>query len=55
MAGAAGLRAQRDRRGDLVADILRWRPGGSLLDPAITQRVLDRMRNGAEDDARWPA
>ena len=52
MAGAAGYVLKEVGGRDLVADIRTVGAGRSLLDPVVTQRVLDRMRNGDGDDAR---
>jgi len=51
MAGAAGYVLKQIRGGDLVEGIRRVGAGESLLDPAVTARVLDRIRNprGNED------
>jgi two-component system, NarL family, response regulator DevR len=51
MAGAAGYVLKQIRGGDLVDAIRRVGAGESLLDPAVTARVLDRVRNpqGNED------
>ena len=45
MAGAAGYVLKQIRGGDLVDAIRRVAAGESLLDPAVTARVLDRVRN----------
>jgi len=45
MAGAAGYVLKQIRGSDLVDAIVRVGRGESLLDPAITARVLDRLRN----------
>src|SRR5438477_9654587 len=52
MAGAAGYVLKQIRGGELVEAIRRVARGESLLDPAVTARVLDRLRNPkpAEDD-----
>ena len=52
MAGAAGYVLKQIRGSDLVAGIRRVAAGESLLDPAVTARVLERLRNPrpAEDD-----
>ncbi|MDZ4277749.1 MAG: response regulator transcription factor [Dehalococcoidia bacterium] len=47
MAGASGYLLKQTRSQDLVAAIGRVAGGESLLDPAVTQRVLDRVRSGA--------
>jgi DNA-binding NarL/FixJ family response regulator len=52
MAGAAGYVLKQVGGRDLVADIRTVGAGRSLLDPGVTQRVLDRMRHGDEDDSR---
>jgi two-component system, NarL family, response regulator DevR len=44
MAGAAGYVLKQIRGADLVAAIRRVAPGESLLDPAVTARVLERLR-----------
>ena len=51
MAGAAGYVLKQIRGGDLVDGIRRVASGESLLDPAVTARVLERVRNpqGAQD------
>src|SRR3954463_4568004 len=48
MAGAAGDLLQQARGPDLVAATRPVAAGGSLLDPAVTQRVLERIRTGAD-------
>jgi DNA-binding NarL/FixJ family response regulator len=48
MAGAAGYVLKQIRGNDLVAAIRTVAAGGSLLDPAVTQRVLERIRTGAD-------
>jgi DNA-binding NarL/FixJ family response regulator len=45
MAGASGYLLKRIRGNDLVDAIRRVASGQSLLDPAVTQRVLERIRN----------
>jgi two-component system, NarL family, response regulator DevR len=50
MAGAAGFVLKQIRGGDLVAAIRRVAAGESLLDPAITARVLERLRTPTHDD-----
>jgi DNA-binding NarL/FixJ family response regulator len=44
LAGAAGYVLKEVRGGDLVNAIRRVGRGESLLDPAVTTRVLDRLR-----------
>jgi two-component system, NarL family, response regulator DevR len=48
MAGAAGYVLKQIRGNDLVDAVRRVAAGQSLLDPAVTQRVLERIRNGVE-------
>jgi len=48
MAGAAGYLLKQIRGGDLVAAVRRVAAGQSLLDPAVTRRVIDRVRQGPE-------
>jgi two-component system, NarL family, response regulator DevR len=50
MAGAAGYVLKQIRGGDLVEAIRRVGAGESLLDPAVTARVLDRVRNPQGDE-----
>jgi DNA-binding NarL/FixJ family response regulator len=52
MAGAAGYLLKQVRENDLVAAIRTVAAGGSLLEPAVIQNVLDRVRSGSEDDQR---
>src|SRR5215213_66858 len=47
MAGAAGYVLKQIRSGELLDATRRVAEGQSLLDPAITGKVLDRLRNGA--------
>ena len=48
MAGAAGYVLKQIRGTDLVDGIRRVAAGQSLLDPAVTARVLERIRHGPE-------
>lgn len=48
MAGAAGYVLKQVRGTDLVETVRRVAAGQSMLDPAVTQRVLDRIRSGVE-------
>ena len=48
MAGAAGYVLKQIRGTDLVDTVRRIAAGQSLLDPAVTQRVLERIRRGVE-------
>ncbi len=55
MAGAAGYVLKQIRGNDLVDAVRRIAAGQSLLDPAVTERVLDRLRSGpTRDDALAP-
>ncbi|MCW3818377.1 response regulator transcription factor [Micromonospora sp. DR5-3] len=49
MAGAAGYVLKQIRGTDLVDAVRRVAAGQSLLDPAITTRVLERIRSGVEE------
>ncbi len=49
MAGAAGYVLKQIRGTDLVGAVRRVAGGQSLLDPAVTQRVLERIRHGVEE------
>jgi two-component system, NarL family, response regulator DevR len=50
MAGAAGFVLKQIRGGDLVTAIRRVAAGESLLDPAVTAKVLDRLRFPTHED-----
>lgn len=52
MAGAAGYVLKQVRGNDLVNAIRAVGAGESLLDPVLTERVLDRIRSGPERDER---
>src|SRR3984957_2034975 len=52
MAGAAGYVLKQVGSLDLVDTIRRAGAGESLLDPALTERVLDRLREGPKLDPR---
>jgi DNA-binding NarL/FixJ family response regulator len=52
MAGAAGYVLKQVGGRDLVDDIRTVGAGGTLLDPAMTRRVLERVRRGPEEDQR---
>jgi len=52
MAGAAGYLLKEIKGTDLVDAIRRVADGQSLLDPAVTTRVLDRLRDGPPKDER---
>jgi DNA-binding NarL/FixJ family response regulator len=48
MAGASGYLLKQIRGTDLVDGVRRVAAGQSLLDPAVTQRVLERVRTGSQ-------
>ena len=50
MAGAAGYVLKQVRGAELVDGIRRVAAGHSLLDPALTSRVLERIRRAPEED-----
>lgn len=52
MAGAAGYLLKQVKGQDLVAGVRQVARGQSLLDPAVTARVLERLRAGPETDER---
>ena len=52
MAGAAGYVLKQIRGNDLAEAVRRVASGESLLDPAVTRRLLDRLRNPAPADDR---
>jgi two-component system, NarL family, response regulator DevR len=52
MAGASGYVLKDIRGTDLVDAIRRVSAGQSLLDPAVTARVLERLRSGPKQDPR---
>jgi len=52
MAGAAGYLLKQIKGNDLVDAIRRVASGQSLLDPSVTERVLERLRNGPVEDER---
>lgn len=52
MAGAAGYVLKQVEGTNLVDDVRRVAAGQSLLDPAVTERVLARLRKGPEEDPR---
>lgn len=55
MAGAAGYVLKEVRGSQLIDDIRRVAAGQSLLDPEVTERVLERIRNGKDDADRLTA
>ncbi len=50
MAGAAGYLLKQVKGTDLVGGIRRVGSGESLLDPALTERVLERLRSPEDDE-----
>ena len=52
MAGASGYLLKQIRGTDLVDAVRRVADGQSLLDPTVTARVLERIREGPETDER---
>ena len=50
MAGAAGYVLKQIRGSELVNAVRRVAAGESLLDPAVTKRVLERLRSEPEQD-----
>ncbi len=55
MAGAAGYVLKQVRGNDLVEAVRTVAAGRSLLDPTVTQRVLDRLRRGANQPVELSA
>ena len=52
LAGAAGYLLKQIRPNDLIDAVRRVAAGQSLLDPAVTARVLERLRRGPVADER---
>lgn len=52
LAGAAGYLLKQVRGSDLVDAVRRVAAGQSLLDPAVTETVLRRLREGSAEDER---
>jgi DNA-binding NarL/FixJ family response regulator len=52
MAGAAGYVLKQVKGNDIIEAVRRVGAGHSLLDPTMTARVIDRMRNGPPEDPR---
>jgi two-component system response regulator DevR len=55
MAGAAGYILKQVRGNDLIETVRRVAAGESTLDPTVTARVLDRVRNGPPRDQQLEA
>ncbi len=49
MAGASGYVLKEIRGTDLISTIRQVAAGHSLLDPSVTEQVLERLRNGKKD------
>ena len=52
LAGAAGYVLKQIRGSNLVDAVRQVAAGKSLLDPSVTDRVLRRIREGKQEDAR---
>ena len=52
VAGAAGYVLKQVRGSDIVASVRRVAAGESLLDPALTARVIARLQRAPEEDER---
>jgi DNA-binding NarL/FixJ family response regulator len=52
LAGASGYLLKQIRGNDIVEAVRRVAAGDSLLDPTLTTRVLDRMREPPQEDER---
>ena len=52
LAGAAGYVLKQIRGSNLVDAVRQVAAGQSLLDPSVTARVLQRIRDGKQEDAR---
>jgi two-component system, NarL family, response regulator DevR len=52
MAGASGFILKRVKSEEIVQAVRSVANGQSLLDPAVTGRVLERLRKGPEEDER---
>jgi DNA-binding NarL/FixJ family response regulator len=50
MAGASGYLLKQIKGNDLVDSVRRAAAGQSMLDPAVTAQVLERLRRGPEED-----
>ena len=50
MAGAAGYVLKQVKGDDFVSAVRRVAAGQSMLDPAVTAQVLERLRNGPPED-----
>ncbi len=52
MAGAAGYLLKQVGGTDLVTNIRKVGAGGTLLDPKLTERIVERLRRGPQEDER---
>lgn len=52
MAGAAGFVLKQIRGNDLVEAVRTVATGASLIDPAVVQRVMERLKAGPDDELR---
>jgi DNA-binding NarL/FixJ family response regulator len=52
MAGASGYVLKQIKGTDLIDAVRRVAAGQSLLDPGVTQQVLERIRHGAADEPK---
>jgi DNA-binding NarL/FixJ family response regulator len=52
MAGASGYVLKRIRSGELIEDVKKVAGGASLMDPRAVARVVERIRQGPEEDPR---
>ena len=50
VAGASGYVLKQIKGADVVEAVRAVASGRSLLDPAVTARVLERLRSGSEED-----
>ena len=53
MAGASGYLLKEIRSQEILDAVSRVSQGQSLLDPAVTAKVLERVRRGNPEDAQW--
>jgi DNA-binding NarL/FixJ family response regulator len=52
LAGASGYVLKQVKGADLISAVRRVATGGSLLDPALTRQVMDRLRGEKVEDER---
>ena len=53
MAGASGYLLKEIRSQEILDAVSRVSQGQSLLDPAVTAKVLERVRRGNPEDEQW--